>query len=633
MQTANRGRGWRQGATALIATVLAVLALNALLSGVVARKDFTAERLYTLSDVTRRTLDKLTAPVTLKLFFSSSNPEVPVYLKNYGKRVEETLREYVLAGQDRIKLEVYDPEPDSDAEDWALRYGIAGQSLGYMGPNMYLGLAAVSGANEASLPLLDPKHEGQLEYQITRMLSDLSRTNKPVVGIMSSLPVLGKKMEHTPDGATPYEEEPWLIFQEIERSFEVRRLRPPLDRIPDDMDTVILIHPKVLDNAALYALDQFVLRGGRLLAFLDPGSTWDARAQEDIPFPYRSLSSDLPELLEAWGVRYDDHQVVGDWSAGTQLRAANNASVETPVWLTLRKGAFASNDVLTAQLEVIMLPYAGSFTVREAHDLTVTPLLVASDEAGKVEAVASMMGPTMIDRELQPAGMRLNLAVRLHGRLHTAFPDGPPEGADAPADGSLTQSVDRSTVILVGDSDMLMDEYVAQPVQFYGTTGYQPMNDNLFFVLNAVEQLAGDSDLIEVRSRGASDRAFDVVLDLMRRAQARYRNEERALIDQLEATQLRLEALKQQREPGQSAILTAEQKAAIERFREQEYETKQALKRVRRELRREIERLGAWLKALNTFVVPLAVVAAALVYGALRRRAHRRRARPKGDAA
>ncbi|HBA85589.1 MAG TPA: hypothetical protein DCZ95_16015 [Verrucomicrobia bacterium] len=606
-----------------------VVAANVILSNITVRQDLTEEKLYTLSAGTRTMLAALEQPVVLKLFFNESDPQVPVMLKQYAQRVKDLLREYERAGHGNVVVEYFDPQPDSDAEDWAQRYGLAGQSLGFMGPNIYIGLVASMGENEAVLPVLDPQAENLMEYNISRLIARVENPKKPVVGVMSSLPVLGEPVMGFA-GASRSPAQPWVSFKELKQDYDLRPVETTVETIDAFMDTLILVHPKNLSDRTLYALDQFVLRGGRLIAFLDPFCVAELETQASPQMQREGPGSNLDKLLKAWHVSFTANKAVVDLNAATMLRGAGNQVEENPAWLSLRKANLNERDVLTANLEAILMPCAGAFEVLSTNGLEITVLIHASSASGLIDSFMIRGGADALRKQFVSDGEQQALAVRLYGKFKTAFPDGEPglpgttnEVGEARTAG-LSESVGMGTVVLVGDADLLYDSFAVKSINFLGYAGYQPLNDNLPFFGNSLEQMSGGAALSAIRTRGKTDRPFGVVLDLQRQAQERYMAEETTLQNKLMQAQQRLNELQAQKDQNQKLVLSPEQKKEIERFREEQYQTRQELKKVRRELRRDIEQLGVRVKASNILLMPGLVVLAGIGFENFRRRKNRR---------
>ncbi len=617
------------GVAGLLIALAILVAFNVIVANLKLRADLTEEHLYSLSDGTRSILAALDRPVTLKLFFNKSEPQVPVFLKNYARQVEDLLQEYSLASGGRLTLETYDPEPDSDAEEWAQRYGLQGQPLGMAGPNVYFGLVAVSGDVESSIPVLDPRAQQMLEYNVTRMLYRISHPEKPVIGVMSSLPVLGSGQQPFafPGQPQPERRPPWVAVNELQQDFDVRPVEPDADRIAEDISALLLIHPKELPPQTLFAIDQFVLRGGRLLAFVDPFCIADLEGQQ-APSPYGppQAASNLETLFAAWGVRFDPASVVADPAAATRVRGAGNRIEDSRVWLSLTGANTDPQDIVSAQLDTLLLPFAGSFVDETGEALTFTPLLKSSAAAAPVSAMTAQMGDDAVRREYRQGAVPLTLAARLAGTFTTAFPDGKPAADEAAADAAAPEAAGsalkegKSAVILVGDVDMLYDRFCVQEINFFGMAAQQPINDNLNLLVNAMEQLGGSVDLIGIRSRGTFNRPFDRVLALEQQARSAWQAREEELEARLRETQEQLSGLQDQKDASQRFILSPAQQQAIERFRQEELRVKQELRDVRRKLRRDVERLGMWVKVVNIALVPTLVVLGGLAYGLRRRR-------------
>jgi ABC-type uncharacterized transport system involved in gliding motility auxiliary subunit len=603
--------------------VLGILvAVNALLAGVRLRRDLTAEKLYTLSPATVAMLQGLERPVTLKFFFSRGQADLPAPLKNYVQRTRDFLREVAGRSGGNVVLEMWDPQPDSDAEEWAQRYGLMPQATGGLGlqPDLYLGLVAVSGAKEAAIPFLDPGAEPQMEYLVARLVQEVVRERRPRVGLMSSLPVLAPPL--SPFLPPARRGQDWLFVSELKTQFEVEPVAPEVAEIPAGLDALLVVHPKNLSETTLYALDQYVLKGGRLVAYLDPMCISEEPPANQMGMP--AMSSDLNRLTRAWGVEMDAGRVVADLAAATPVNLGDGRAERLPAWLTLRgEPNLDRTDVATAPLEHLMLPFAGAITGTPAEGLEMTTLMAASADAVTLSTFQARDPASLNTRQGVPAPAAA-LAVRLTGRFPTAFPDGPPRPAGATNEmaeaGGLREAEMPGVVVLVADADLLANDVSARGINLFGQTLYQPFNDNLNFTLNLAEQMTGDPALIGLRSRGRYGRPFERVLAMEREAQARWQEQEERLQRKLEETQMRLNELQAAKSDDQQLVLSAAQKAELEKFRQERFETQRQLKEVRKNLRSSIERLGLGLKALNMAAVPLGVAGFGIVHGWRRRR-------------
>lgn len=606
------------------AVVLGILiAANALFSGVRLRKDMTGERLYTLAPGTVEILKGLERPVTLKFYFSKGNPNVPVPLKNYVQRTLDFLRDLAVRSGGNVALEVWDPQPDSDAEEWAQRYGLMPQSTGRLGlqPDLYLGLVAVSGTKEAAIPFLDPGAEPQLEYLVARLVQEVTQSRRPRIGLMSALPVLAEA--GSPFMPASARKPDWLFVTELKKSYEVVPVPLEAEAIPDGIDALMLIHPKEIADKTLFALDQFVLNGGRLLAYVDPLCISETATADPMRMP--NPASDINRLSSTWGVTLETGQVVADLEAATPINVGDGRAERLPAWLTLRAGQnLDREEIATGSLESLMMPFAGALAGSPAEGLEMKTLIRASSNAVTMNSFAARnpLEPNTRSGRAAPGAV---LAVRLTGRFQTAFPDGPPraEGDTDEVAGTtnawLKTSEKDGAVVLVADADLLANDYSARAVNFFGQTLFQPFNDNLNFTLNLAEQLSGNPALIGLRGRGKFDYPFDRVLAMERAAQERWQEEEEKLQQKLAATQQRLNELQATKSADQQLVLSSAQKTELEKFRQERFETQRQLKEVRKNLRQSIEQLGLTLKVLNMAAVPLLVAAFGIALGWRRR--------------
>jgi ABC-type uncharacterized transport system involved in gliding motility auxiliary subunit len=373
----------------------------------------------------------------------------------------------------------------------------------------------------------------------------------------------------------------------------------------------MLIHPRDLSEETLYAVDQFLLQGGHLLVFIDPLCMSEEKEMDPMQ-GMPSLSSDINRLSSAWGIEMPAGQVVADVAAATQVTLGDGRTERLPAWLSLRAGRHIDEDeIITGMLERLMMPFAGTLEGKAIDTLTKEVLLAASDEAVTVNAFQAQH-PAMLNTMTGKAAPDAPLGIRLRGTFKTAFPDGRPVSADdtnAPAAtaAGLTESEKEGVVIIFSDVDMLANAYSVRGLNVFGQTLYRPINDNLNLALNTVEQLAGNEALIGLRSRGSFDRPFDRVLVMEKEAQLRWQEEEQKLQQKLQQTQQRINELQSAKSEDQQLILSPEQKAEIERFREERFETQRQLKNVRKKLRSDIERLGITLKVINIAAVPILV--------------------------
>jgi len=604
----------------LAAAFVVIVLANLVLGAPRARLDLTQGKLYTLSEGTRSVLGKLEAPVKIRLYFTQG-AEVPLPIKAYGRRVEDMLAEFRQAGRGKVLVEKLDPEPDSEAEDSAALEGVEPQVVGG-GDKFYLGASISYADQKIALPALALDREPLLEYDLTRAIARATTTAKPVVGVMSALPVFGMPPSQF-TGGQPVE--PQVFIGELRRDYTVKRVSLDAERIDDDVKVLVVIHPRGIGDKAQYAIDQFVLRGGKLIAFLDPNAYFDQMGQMG-GMGGGGTPSSLDKLLKAWGLAFDSGKVVLD------MRYLTGAGARTlPTLLSLNDSAFAPNDIATARLGSLLMPFAGVFTGKPAEGLSETVLMKTSSYSQLVDSFAATAQGEAAVKSFQPSNIEYPLAVRLTGKFKTAFPEGRPEDkagkaasvktVEAKADpGQLKESAADNAVVLVGDSDFINDGAAVQVQEIFGQRIVIPRNGNIAFAQALVDQFAGDPDLIKLRSRASAARPFIRIRDMEARAQQAYLGKIKDLEANLGQTQEKLTALQKGRGAGAGAILSAEQQSELENFRRKAAETRLALKEVRRELRSESEALQFWTKVVNIALIPVLVAIAGIAFGILRRR-------------
>ena len=614
---------WLYSIGGVIAVFVAIVAANYILGLAPARIDLTEGKLYTLSDGTRKVLGKLEAPVKIRFYFNQGDANVPVGLRVFAGRVEDLLNEMRSAANGKLVIEKLNPQPDSDAEDSANLDGVEAQELP-AGDKFYLGLAVSFADQKLALPVLAPDRERLLEYDLARAIARVTNTTKPVVGVMSPLPLFG--MPGNPMMGGGGGAEPQIFVNELKRDFELKRVSMDVDRIEDDIKTLVVVHPRGISEQAQCALDQFVLRGGKLVVFLDPYAYFDQ--MPGMMGGQGGSSSNLDRLLKAWGYSFDSGKVVLDmkYMAGSGPRAV-------PTVIQLDATAMSKDDVATSQLGTALLAFSGAFSGKAVDGLTETVLMHTSPIVKLVDTANAMSRGEEAVRGFQPDGKEHPIALRLTGKFKTAFPEGRPaakeaEGKDAkpkPAAAdhgpALKEAQAEGTVVLVADSDMLNDGAAVQIRDIFGQRVAIPINGNLAFIQGLVEQMAGDSDLINVRSRATASRPFTVVKEMEAEAAQAYLGKIKSLEDSLQETRKKLESLQKTKVPaGGGAILSPEQQAEVENFRKRAADTRRELKDVRRELRSETEGLEFWTKVVNIGAMPLLVALAGIAIAIVRRR-------------
>jgi ABC-type uncharacterized transport system involved in gliding motility auxiliary subunit len=610
--------------TLLVALPLLAIAFVALvaLSGLWlrgARVDLTENHLYTLSPGTLRIIDRVPEPITLELFYSEKAAQSQPQFRVFAQRVRELLEEVAARSKGRINLRVTDPEPFSDAEDRAANHGLQGVPLGESGDKLYFGLVGTNSTDgESSMPFIQPAKEAFLEYDVAKMVAQLSTEGKPVLAVLSSLP-MGPGIDPLSGQPTPG----WVMDRQLSEFFDIRRLQANPTSIGKDVNLLMVVHPKLLPPETEYAIDQFVLRGGHLLVFVDPEAESDASGSVFAPNPGASTSrsSTLPTLFAAWGLAFDPGKVVLDVQNAMRFQPdPSQAPVRHLAIIGLRSASMNQRDVVTADLETVNLSSAGTIALGAKATASLEPLLQSSSatmltDPATVRAAQADPGELADAFKADGQGPYV-LAGRLTGVLKSAFPEhgGP---------GHLGASTRPANIIVVADTDLLTDKLWVQSQDFLGQQILNPFANNADFVYNAVDNLIGNDDLIEVRTRPTANRPFERVDVVRRRAEVRYQAKEKQLQDQLANLEQKLATLQPVTATGQAQALSREQQAQLLQFQQQKLRTRKDLRNVQHQLNAEIEAIGTRIKLLNILAMPLLVLMAAL-FLAWRQRSLRR---------
>jgi ABC-type uncharacterized transport system involved in gliding motility auxiliary subunit len=628
------GSRWRRlgfgvgGLIALAVLFLAVVMLsNVGLRGM--RVDLTQNRLYTLSPGTQQVLNELKEPVNLYFYFSrdAAAKQAPLVMP-YASRVREFLEELATRSGGKIHLRVIDPQPFSDEEDHAAEFGLQPLQAGGGDP-LYFGLTGTNSTDgRASIPNFQPDREEFLEYDVAKLINELGTPKKPVIGLMSSLAMQGQFNPMTGQMG-----EPWPILTQLQDLFTMRSLTADADHIDKDVDVLMLVHPKGLAPKTLYAIDQFVMRGGRILLFVDPNSGADTSGQ-DPSNPMAGVmanhASDLQPLLGAWGVDYDATKVIGDLELGLEVRtSAQSPPVRHIGILGLSRENMDQKDVVSSSLDKINLATAGSLAAHPGAKTTFEPLLRSSASAAPIPALRfnALTDPSTLRDGFKPTGIRYALAARVTGPVDSAFPQGPPpqsassdQKPSGPPLAHLAKTKAPANIVIIADTDLLLDYMWIQTREVFGQRVAQAFANNGDFIANILDNLSGSGALISVRGRATFSRPFERVEALRRQADDRLRGKALELQAELQQTETKLTDLQSKRNDQSSLALSPEQEAELKRFIAEKAHVRKELRETQRGLDVDINRLNSWLKVINIAIAPLCVAVAGVVILSLRRR-------------
>ena len=606
----------------LLLVFLIVILINVIFSQFNFRWDTTKEKLYSLSDASETILSGIKENVTIKLFYSKSVDNLPLQIKNFGPRLIDFLREYEKNSNGKISVEIYNPKADSEEEEWAQQYGIRGIELP-TGDTIYFGLVVIAGDREETIEFIDPTREQHLEYDITRAIAKVHAPTRPRIGLLSGAQIFGNPPSPFPIPGEPPEMPPWYFVEELRKNYDVTDLSMGDRELEADLDLLILVYPKNLNNSLLYAVDQYVLKGGRLIVFVDPFAMSGGG-------PDFEKFASMDPLFKTWGIKMSSEKVLVDFGHATQFMDKDNQIIENPIWLSMDRESFNSDHAVTARLESMLFSIAGVIEKENASDIKYTSLIRSSPKSQLINRFQVRQKPEDFRRAFKPSNIRYDLAVVLNGTFKTSFPDGPPAQSDQTGTGQtdssgstqkphLSQGDKPSSIIVIADVDMLHDNNYVEHQTFLGHQVSQVYNDNLNFLLNACELLTGNEELINIRSRGKFERPFEKVVALEKKAQERWMAQEHELVKKFEETNETLKSLEKQKDASHEFILSAEQEEEIKKFREEKQRINKKLKDVRRNLRSEIEKLGIFIKFINIFLMPLLVSIAGVGYAVIRR--------------
>jgi ABC-type uncharacterized transport system involved in gliding motility auxiliary subunit len=621
----------RLGASSLlllaIAFVAAVIISNQLFKGL--RIDLTEDNLYTLSDGTKRILHNIGEPVNLYLYYSDQASQGLPSIRDYANRVREMLEEFADASRGKLRLSVIDPLPFSEEEDRAAQFGLQGVHLGATADPVYLGLAGTNAVgDEETIQFFQPDKESFLEYDLAKLVSTLANPDRNVIGLVSGVLMTGQF-----DPRSQNMQPAWVVYQQAQQLFEIRNLGTSFETVPEDIGLLWIVQPKDLSNATQYAIDQFVMRGGKALIYVDPVAAIDATQAEGMPqgMPPMGQASDLPLLFDGWGIAFDSQEVIADAQLALPINTGfSNRPTHHYGYLGITPDRMSGDDIVTAELGTINAAMAGRLRLAEDSETDFEPLLTSStaSEVMPASRFSFLPDPRTLQDGFVSGGEAMVVAARFSGPLPSAFPDGKPSTAISEGDDEshieaadhLAESAEPANLIVVADVDMLSNPMWVQVQSFFGQQIANSFASNGAFAVNALENLAGSTDLIAVRSRGSFSRPFTKVEELRVGAEARYRETEQRLQQELAETERRLGELQSSREDTGSLLLTAEQQAEIDRFIDQRASIRKELRAVQRGLDKDIEDLGTLLKVVNIGLVPLLLTLATLI--ALWRRRH-----------
>lgn len=590
------------------------------------RLDMTENNLYTLSQGSKNILKNLKEPISLRFYFSQKlMSEIPG-LAGYAGRVKEMLEEYERAAAGQLNLTIIEPEPFSEEEDRAVADGLKGVPVANNTATFYFGLVATNSTDkEEVIPFLSPDRGEFLEYDLTKLVYQLSTIKQKVIGVLTTLPVMGE------GPGFPGQEKagPWVVMEQLKEIFELKNIETNVAKIPDDISVLMLIHPKNFSDTTLYAIDQYVLGGGHIVVFMD------GYAEADEPDPMAGnpmagmqmpKNSEMSRILKVWGVELTQNYVAGDRSIGKKVQINQGGRpviVDYPIWMELGPKQFTGNDIITAKLGNIIMASPGILNKTQDSSMTFTPIIQTSDKAMKISTsqLGMLSDPQSLVRDYKPEG-KLTLAARISGKLKTAFPEGMPSASAennneqaAPnkalkliAANQLKESKEPVSILIVADTDVLQDRFWVQIQNLFGSQLAIPIAANNSFVINTLEHAMGNSDLISVPNRSNFSRPFTRIKDLQQDTVKQFMDTEKRLRGKLAETEQKIQQLQMRKDNQNSLILSDDQKKEIATFRQEKIKIRKELRQLQHELNKNIEGIDTTIKFINIGLIPLLIV-------------------------
>jgi|TARA_B110000238_G_scaffold32685_1_gene33495 ABC-type uncharacterized transport system involved in gliding motility auxiliary subunit len=627
-----------------VGLVICVLVISSLPS---VRIDLTEDDLYSLSPGTKNIVANLQGPLEIMFFYSESATEDTPQIRTYANRVQELLREIVIASNNRISLSVIDPQPFSEEEDLATQFGIQAVPISQGAPGIYFGLVVAQpegrennpqGRAAETLPLIRPELEQFLEYEFMKLITKVNEPDLQVVGLLTELDIDGGF-----DPVAGQATQQWMIMDIIRQLYAVQRIDKSAGEIDEEIDILMIVHPQGLSEQMLYAIDQFVMGGGKTMVFLDPNAdSMVSRTQQGNLIP-AGMSSELPGLLEAWGIEFPGDKVLTDNELALRVSMGQG---QRPIahlgMLGAQRNFLTQSDSVTSRLETINMSSPGVIRQAAGASTRFEALIVSSSDSMLMDArlLEDVTDPSILFDEFVSADISHTIAARISGVIKTAFPDGRPidpvevtdEEVDEP-DSEITDAVvaeeepvpehlnssnSEVNILVFADTDMLSDRMWVQVGQFMGQRIPRPFSNNGDMVINALDNLSGGADLSSIRGRGTYSRPFTRVIQLQRQADDRLRVEEAELLDRLAEAEASLAELNQDENGELVGQVTPQIQAEVDRFNEQMLETRRSLRDVQYQLTEDIEQLGANLKLINTALIPVLLSLLALLLSYLR---------------
>ena len=554
--------------------------------------DFTSTKTFTLSKGTKNVLANIQEPIRIEFIYSREiSKNIPI-IQNYANQIEGLLSRYVDLAKGKINLETLDPEPYSDQEDYVERFGVQGLPIDQEGSNIYFGLIATNTTDDIEIiSFFDPSKAGSLEKQLTDIVYKLNRIEKPTIGILTQVET------KSPNPNIPLQGE-YIIFEQLENYYEIKYLSPTAEKF-ENIDLLLVYHPSEISMNTEYAIEQFILRGGKTLLFVDPYFEKD---------DYSEKSSDLANVLKTLNINYID-QVILDGAQATRLQTQQNISDNTSLqtllklnWPEIRTDFINQQEEISNGLSLVRLISPGGLMKLDEESQTTYTSILASSELTMDLNIPEVQDPINLINNFNPSGIVYDFAVKVGGDAISSF-----ENFENKYSNHLSQSSENLNVIVFSDADFIRSPYWARVQRFLNSTVIEESSDNGTLVSNIMDVLTGFDDFVDLRNKETPFRPFTVVQKLQAEAEKQYLGQEQELQQKLELALQEIKNLSGGRD-NENVQLSDKQMEELALFQLEVEKTRKELREVRRNLNKEIDALANKINVINTFLIPFLLI-------------------------
>jgi ABC-type uncharacterized transport system involved in gliding motility auxiliary subunit len=578
----------------VVSTILLFLSFNFIINKINFNIgiDFTSTKTFTLSKGTKNVLANIEEPLKIEFIYSRSlSKNIPI-IQNYATQIEGLLNRYESLAKGKIDFQIIEPEPYSDQEDYVERYGVQGFPVGLEGSNIYFGMIATNTTDDLEIiPFFDPSKGGSLEKQLTDIVYKLNRVEKPKIGLLTQVET------KSPNPNIPLQGE-YIIFEQLENYYDIEYLSPTAE-IFENIDLLVVYHPAEISENTEYAIEQFILRGGKTLIFVDPYFEKD---------DYTDKTSTLNNVLKTLNINYVD-RVILDGTQATRLQTQQNISDSTSLqtllklnWPEVRTDFINQQEDISNGLSLVRLISPGGLMKLEEESQTTYSSILSSSELTMGLSIQEVQDPIELINNFNPTGIIYDFAVKVGGMAQSNFDNFEGKYSD-----HISQSQENINVIVFSDADFIRGPYWARVQKFLNSTVIEESSDNGTLVSNIMDVMTGFDDFIDLRNKETPFRPFTVVQKLQAEAEKQYLGQEQELQQKLDLTLQEIKNLSGGRD-NENVQLSENQMEELALFQLEVERTRKELREVRRNLNKDIDALANKINVLNTFLIPIILI-------------------------